>query len=75
MSDDHSPLPAFPSIRHCYINLFPSQSVFGSDLHKHKIVYFLKESNMDQNFYQGVKNINHQDVRINIIQIIGRLFT
>ena len=75
MSDDHSPLPTFPSIRHCYINLFPFQSVFGSDLHKHKIVCFLKESNMDQNFYQGVKNISRQDVRINIIQIIGRLFT
>ena len=30
---------------------------------------------MDQNFYQGVKNISRQDVRINIIQIIGRLFT
>ena len=75
MSDDHSPLPAFPSIRPCYINLCPFQSVFGSDLHKHKIVCFLKESNMDQNFYQGVKNISRQDVRINIIQIIGRLFT
>ena len=57
MSDDHSPLPTFPSIRHCYINLFPFQSVFGSDLHKHKIVCFLKESNMDQNFYQGVLRI------------------
>ena len=42
---------------------------------KFTIVCFLKESNMDQNFYQGVKNINRQDVRINIIQIIGRLFT
>ena len=42
---------------------------------KFMIVCFLKESNMDQNFCQGVKNINHQDVRINIIQVIGRLFT
>ena len=81
-SDDHSPQPAFPSI---LISTFSHFNRFLAVIHinirkcnkkrKFTIVCFLKESNMDQNFCQGVKNINRQDVRINIIQIIGRLFT
>ena len=83
-SDDHSPQPASPSICHSYINLFTFPWVFGSALHKHKKmqqkakVYdpvFSERVKYGQGFCQSVNNINRQDGRINIIQIIGRHFT
>ena len=72
MSDDHSPLPAFPSIRHCYINLFPFQSVFGSDLHKHKKMQQKGESLRSRDFWKSQIRIK---IFIKVLRIlIAKMF-
>ena len=63
----------FPCLKYLAVTYINTKNSYEKQ--KCRMLCFLEELFINQDYYQDVKNINRLDIRINRIQTIGRHFT